>query len=98
MLCLKQGFEVVGSLGFVPSPQGDVSPLFIVSSRSIPPFSFIGFIPYIVENSLTGDKLDESENCQLSSLRQDFVRRCLEREEFHESERSQLPSVCQSAG
>ena len=59
---------VVGSLGFVPSPQGDVSPLFIVSSRSIPPFSFIGFIQYIVENSLAGDELDESETCQLPSV------------------------------
>jgi hypothetical protein len=88
----------VGPLGFVPSPQGDVSPLFIVSSRAISPFSFIGFIPYIVENSLAGDELGESKNSQLPSLRQDFVRRCLEREEFHEPERSQMPSVWQSAG
>ena len=88
----------MGSLGFVPSPQGDVSPLFIVSSRAISPFSFIGFIPYIVARSLAGDGLDGSENSQLPSLRQDFVRRCLEREDFHEPERSQLPSVWQPAG
>ena len=65
-------------------------------SRSISPFSFIGFIPYIVEDSLAGAGLDGSENSQLSSLRQDFIPRYLERAEFFEPSNDQMPSMWQS--
>ena len=63
---------VVGPLGFVSGPRGDVSPLFIVSSRAISPFSFIEFILYLIEN-VARVELDRSENSQLSSMWQSEV-------------------------
>ena len=85
---------VVGPLGFVSGPRGDVSPLSIVSLRAISPFSFI-FILYLIEK-VARVKLNRSENSQLSSLRQVFISRYLERAEFCKQEHGQMPSMWQS--
>ena len=90
--------KIMGSLGFVPSHHGDVSPLGIVSSRSFSLFSLLGSLACRAKKSLAGDELDESENSQLPSLRQDVAWRVLEREELFDSKNGQMPQVWQSAG
>ena len=67
-----------------------------LSSQFLSPlFSLLGSFACLVKKSLAGDKLIESENSQLPSLRQDSIRRGLDREEVCYLEKRQVPSVWQ---
>ena len=86
---------MVGSLGFVPSPEVQHRHQ-IVSSRSFSLFSFLGSFARRVKKSLAGDESYGSKNSQLPSLRQDVAWRVLERYELFDSENNQVPQVWQS--
>jgi len=67
-----------------------------VSSQFLSPlFSLLGSFACLVKKGLAGDKLSEPKNIQLPTLRQDSIRRGLEREESCYRGKRQVSSVWQ---
>jgi len=62
-----------------------------------PFFSFLGWFRFSSQ-SLAGDEVDEPKDNQLSTLREDSVRRPLERQAFFETGDSQVSSMWLPAG
>jgi len=87
----KARLGVVGSLGFAPRPPKRRLHS-IVSSRAASLFSLLGCFQCQVK-SLAGDELDEPKDSQLPTLREDSVRRPLERAALFETGDNQVSSM-----